>query len=65
MPHILATLKGMNVEDIRKKFRCSSQHQERGLYLEHFWQNIDDLEEVVFLFQTGNIRKAKEFIWAS
>jgi hypothetical protein len=44
MPHILASLKRMNAEDIRKKLKIDApQHQERGLYLEHFWQNIDDL----------------------
>jgi hypothetical protein len=62
MPHILASLKGMNAEDIKKIKIDAPRHPERELYLEHFWQNVDDLEEVVFLFQTGNIRKAKEFI---
>jgi hypothetical protein len=51
MPHILARLKGVNLEDIKKVLKIDApQHAEQGLYLEHMWQNADDSEEVVFLF---------------
>ncbi|MGC2385878.1 MAG: hypothetical protein WA460_02250 [Nitrososphaeraceae archaeon] len=62
MPHILARLKGVNTEDIKKVLKADApQHAEQGLYLEHLWQNADDLEEVVFLFRIENLIKAKEF----
>ena len=63
MSHILARLKGVNVEDIKKVLKADApQHAEQGLYLEHLWQNVDDSEEVVFLFGIENLIKAKEFI---
>lgn len=63
MPHILARLKGVNLEDIKKVLKADGpQHAEQGLYLEHLWQNADDSEEVVFLFRIENLIKAKEFI---
>ena len=63
MSHILARLKGVNVEDIKKVLKADApQHAEQGLYLEHLWQNADDSEEVVFLFGIENLIKAKEFI---
>jgi hypothetical protein len=63
MPHILARLKGVNLEDIKKALEADApQHAEQGLFLEHLWQNDDDSEEIVFLFRIENIGKAKEFI---
>jgi hypothetical protein len=59
MPLILARLKGMNAEEINKTQKTDApQHAEQGLYLEHFWQYVYDLEAAVFLFRTGNIRRA-------
>ena len=63
MPHILARLKGVNLEDIKKALEADApQHAEQGLFLEHLWQNDDDSEEIVLLFRIENIGKAKEFI---
>jgi hypothetical protein len=63
MPHILARLKGVNLEDIKKVLEADApQHAEQGLYLEHLWQNADDSEEIIFLFRIDNLGKAKEFI---
>lgn len=63
MPHILARLKGVNLEDIKKVLEADApQHAEQGLFLEHLWQNADDSEEIVFLFRIDNIGKAKKFI---
>ena len=63
MPHILARLKGVNVEDIKRVLEADApQHAEQGLFLEHLWQNADDSEEIVFLFRIDNLGKAKEFI---
>ena len=63
MPHILARLKGVNLEDTKKVLEADApQHAEQGLYLEHLWQNADDSEKIVFLFRIDNVGKAKEFI---
>ena len=63
MPHILARLKGVNLEDIKRVLEADApQHAEQGLYLEHLWQNADDSEEIVFLFRIDNLGNAKEFI---
>jgi hypothetical protein len=63
MPHILARLKGVNLEDIKRVLEADApQHAEQGLFLEHLWQNADDSEEIVFLFRIDNLGKAKEFI---
>ena len=63
MAHILARLRGVKVEDIKKVLKAdASGHAEQGLYLEHFWQNADDSEEVLFLFRTDDLSRAKKFI---
>jgi hypothetical protein len=63
MPHLLAKLRGVRIEDIGKILRAdASKHAEQGLYLEHLWQNADDSEEVLFLFRTKDLSHAKIFI---
>jgi hypothetical protein len=57
MPHILARLKGVDLEDIEKVLKADAPQ-----HAEHLWQNADDSEEVVFLFRIENLIKAKEFI---
>jgi len=37
-------------------------HREAGLILQHLWQNIDDPNDVFFLFEVEDISKAKAFI---
>ena len=60
MSHILARLKGVNIEDIKKVLKADApQHAEQGLYLEHLWQNVDDSEEVVFLFWNREFNKGQ------
>jgi hypothetical protein len=63
MPHILAKLKGVKTADIGRMLKTdASKHQEEGLYLEHWWLNADDTNEVFFLFKTRDLRHAKKFI---
>src|SRR3954463_2186611 len=63
MAHVLARLKGVRVEDIRKVLEAdAAQHAAQGLHLEHLWQNASDLDEVYFLFQTNDLSAAKQFI---
>jgi hypothetical protein len=61
--HILARLKGVKFDDIEKILKAdAAKHAEKGLYLQHLWQNIDNPNEVVFLFKTDDIARAKRFI---
>jgi hypothetical protein len=34
----------------------------KGFYLEHLWQNVDDPDEVLFLFNVEDLNHAKDFI---
>lgn len=63
MANILARLRGVKGEDIKKVLRADAyKHAEQGLYLEHLWQNVDDSEEVLFLFRTDDLSGAKQFV---
>jgi hypothetical protein len=37
-------------------------HKSQGMYLKHIWQNVDDDNEVLFLFQIDTIEKTKALI---
>lgn len=63
MDHILARLRGVKREVIATVLRTdASTHAEEGLYLEHLWQNVDDPNEVLFLFRTDDLGHARQFI---
>jgi len=63
MAHILARLRRVKAEDIKEVLRAdAARHAGQGLYLEHLWQNVDDPEEVLFLFRTDDLRRAKQFV---
>ena len=63
MAHMLAKLKGVKTEDIKRVLMAdASQHAKQGLHLEHLWQNADNSEEVLFLFRVDNVGIAKGFI---
>ena len=63
MAHILARLRGAKAEEIREVLKAdAARHAEQGLYLEHLWQNVDDPEEVLFLFRTDDPRRARQFV---
>lgn len=63
MGHILAKLKNVDIEDIRKTLiEHKNHHENQWLFLEHVWKNIDQQNEVFFIFRTDNLSKAKEFI---
>lgn len=60
---MLAKLRGVKAEDIKGVLKAdASIHAGQGLYLEHLWQNVDDADEVLFLFRTTNLGQAKQFI---
>jgi len=63
MAHILATLRGVKIEDIKQVLEADAhQHAEQGLYVEHLWENADDSDEILFLFRTDDLDQAKHFI---
>lgn len=37
-------------------------HRDAGLYLVHFWRELDDPDNIFFVFQVSNIDTAKAFI---
>lgn len=63
MAHMLARLRGMEAEVIKGILKAQAPgHAQQGFYLEHLWQNVDDLDEVLFLFRVEDLNHAKEFI---
>jgi hypothetical protein len=63
MAHMLARLRGSRIEDIKSVLQADApNHAEQGLHLEHLWQNVDDPDEVIFLFRIDNPTLAKKFI---
>jgi len=63
MAHMLATLRNVKLSDIEKILKAdANEHAKEGLYLEHLWQNVDDAEEVLFLFRVDDLNHIKKFI---
>jgi hypothetical protein len=63
MAHMLARLRGSRVEDIKSVLQADApKHAEQGLHFEHLWRNVDDPDEVLFLFRIDNPTLAKQFI---
>lgn len=63
MPHLLATLKNTPLELIREVLEKDKEfHKSQGMYLEHLWQNADDENEVLFLFQIEDVENTKALI---
>lgn len=61
MAHILATLHGLEKDIVEELLHAHKyQHELDGLHLEHLWGNALDDEEVIFLFKTDNVEKAKQ-----
>ncbi len=54
---------GVKAEEIKDVRRADdARHAEHGLYLEHLRRNVGDPEEVLFLFRTDYLRRAKRFV---
>ncbi len=63
MPHLLATLKNFSIEVVREVLENDKEfHKSQGMYLENLWQNADDKNEVLFLFQIDHIENTKTLI---
>jgi hypothetical protein len=63
MPHLLAKLKNVPLEIIREVLEKDSKfHASEGMYLKHLWQNAEDENEVLFLFQIDSITSTQKLI---
>jgi len=63
MAHMLARLRGVKLGVIEELLNLDApKHAEEGMYLEHLWQNVDDADEVLFLFRTNDLAHARQFI---
>jgi len=63
MPHLLAKLRNVPFEIIKGQLeKDKAFHASEGIYLEHIWQNVDDENEVLFLFRINSIEETKILI---
>ena len=63
MPHMLARLKGVKPEIIKQVLQNDAPaHAKEGFYLEYFWINDDDPDEILFLFRVKDLDLTKKFI---
>jgi len=63
MPHLLAKLTNVPfdiIQEVLEKDRAF--HVSQGMYLEHLWQNVDDQNEVLFLFRIDSVENTKTLI---
>lgn len=51
------------MDDIKNVLKADApRHAEQGLILRHIWRNADDLDEILFIFTTADLRRARKFI---
>ncbi len=63
MPHILSRLKNAKFSEVKAMLTEHAPiHAQYGLKMVHVWQDDDASDEVLFLFQTDDLAKAKAFI---
>ena len=63
MDHILARIRGAKMEDVKSMLKAdASRHAEQGLILRHIWRNTDDPEEILFIFTTTDLNRARKSI---
>lgn len=63
MDHILARIRGVKMEDVKSMLKTdASKHAEQGLILRHIWRNTDDPDEILFIFTTPDLNRARKYI---
>ena len=63
MDHILARIRGAKMEDLKNMLKADmSKHAQQGLILRHVWCNTDDPDEILFIFTTAYLNRARKFI---
>ena len=63
MDHILARIRGVKIEDVKTILKTDApKHAEQGLILRHIWHNMDDPDEILFIFTTPDLNRARKYI---
>jgi hypothetical protein len=63
MDHILARIRGVKMEDVKSMLKIDAhRHAEQGLILKHIWRNTDDPDEILFIFTTPDLNRARKYI---
>lgn len=63
MDHILARIRGAKMEDVKSMLKTdASKHAEQGVILRHIWRNADDPDEILFIFTTLDLNRARNSI---
>lgn len=63
MDHILARIRGVKLEDVKSALKVDVlKHAEQGLVLRHVWRNADESDEILFIFTTRDLDRARKFI---
>ena len=63
MDHILARIRGVKMEDVKSMLKTDApKHAEQGLILRHIWRNMDDPDEILFIFTTPDLNRARKSI---
>jgi hypothetical protein len=63
MPHLLAKLNNIPFETIKEGLeKEATYHASQGLFLENIWHNVDNKNEVLFLFKIDSIDNTKILI---
>lgn len=66
MDHILARINGVKMEDIKAALKAdAAEHAKRGLMFRHIWRNVDDPDEIVFIFSAADLDGARTYIEAA
>ncbi len=51
------------MEDVKNMLKAdTSMHAEQGLILRHVWRNTDDPDEILFIFTTPDLNRARKYI---
>ena len=63
MDHILARIGGVKMEDVKSMLKTDApKHAEQELILRHIWRNMDDPDEILFIFTTPDLNRARKYI---
>jgi hypothetical protein len=63
MPHVLARLTDVNLDDVRRQLQQdAAQHAEQGMHLERLWTNAEAAGEVLFLFRADDLEASRQRI---
>lgn len=63
MDHILARIRGAKMEDVKSMLKTDApKYAEQELILRHIWRNTDDPDEILFIFTTPDLNRARKYI---